>query len=70
MPGTCRFCSTPLAHTFCDLGMTPLSNSYLTADELQEMEPLYPLHAYVSATTPIFLLFLTAGSSTAGITRN
>jgi SAM-dependent methyltransferase len=27
--------------------MTPLSNSYLTADELQEMEPLYPLHAYV-----------------------
>jgi SAM-dependent methyltransferase len=47
MPGTCRFCSTPLAHTFCDLGMTPLSNSYLTADELQEMEPLYPLHAYV-----------------------
>ncbi len=43
----CRSCSAPLEHTFCDLGMSPLSNSYLTADQLQQKEPLYPLHAYV-----------------------
>ena len=47
MSSTCRFCATPLTHTFCDLGMTPLSNSYLAADELQVTEPFYPLHAYV-----------------------
>lgn len=43
----CRFCGTELRHTFCDLGMSPLSNSYLKADQLNEMEPFYPLHAYV-----------------------
>ncbi len=47
MSSTCRFCATPLTHTFCDLGMSPLSNSYLAADELQATEPFYPLHAYV-----------------------
>ena len=47
MSSTCRFCSTPLTHTFCDLGMSPLSNSYIAADELQATEPFYPLHAYV-----------------------
>jgi SAM-dependent methyltransferase len=47
MSSTCRFCSTPLTHTFCDLGLSPLSNSYLAADELQVKEPVYPLHAYV-----------------------
>ena len=44
---SCRSCSAPLEHTFCDLGMSPLSNSYLTADQLQQKEPFYPLHAYV-----------------------
>lgn len=44
---TCRFCNTPLDHTFCDLGMSPLSNAYLGTDQLQSMEPFYPLHAYV-----------------------
>src|SRR4051794_25093277 len=27
--------------------MSPLSNAYLRADELQQMERFYPLHAYV-----------------------
>ena len=27
--------------------MSPLANSYLSADELDRMEPFYPLHAYV-----------------------
>src|SRR3989442_14109247 len=43
----CRFCSEPLRHTFVDLGMSPLCESYLTADQLNQMERFYPLHAYV-----------------------
>lgn len=43
----CRFCATPLEHTFVDLGMSPLSNAYLTAQQTLRMEPFYPLHAFV-----------------------
>jgi SAM-dependent methyltransferase len=43
----CRFCSAPVRRTFVDLGMSPLCESFLTADELNQMEPFYPLHAYV-----------------------
>ena len=43
----CRFCETPLRHTFADLGMSPLSNSYLKPEDLQKMEPFYPLHVYI-----------------------
>jgi hypothetical protein len=43
----CRFCDSLLRHTFVDLGMTPLSNSYLTLGQLGQMEPTYPLHARV-----------------------
>ncbi len=46
-PHACRFCATPLRDSFCDLGLSPLSNSYLAAAQLQRMEPFYPLHAYV-----------------------
>jgi SAM-dependent methyltransferase len=45
--GACRFCATPLRHLVVDLGMSPLCESYLTADQLDEMEPFYPLRAYV-----------------------
>lgn len=45
--GRCRFCGTPLRHTFCDLGTTPLSNAYLRVDQLHSMEPFYPLQTYV-----------------------
>ncbi|MCF6157331.1 MAG: class I SAM-dependent methyltransferase [wastewater metagenome] len=44
---TCRFCKTYLDHTFVDLGMSPLANSYLNANQLHRMEPFYPLHVYV-----------------------
>ena len=44
---TCRFCSAVLEETFADLGMSPISNSFLKAEELNAMEPFYPLHAYV-----------------------
>ena len=44
---TCRFCEAPLVRHFADLGMSPLSNAYLRADQLAQMEPFYPLTAYV-----------------------
>ena len=47
-PGAhCRFCGAGLEHTFVDLGMSPLCESILRADQLNQMEPFYPLHVYV-----------------------
>ncbi len=43
----CRFCRQPLTETVVDLGMSPLSNSYIAASQLGAMERFYPLHAYV-----------------------
>ena len=43
----CLFCSAPLSHSVVDLGMSPLCESYLAADQLNRMEPFYPLHVYV-----------------------
>lgn len=43
----CRFCGAELHHTFVDLGGSPLCESYLSADQLNRMEPFYPLHVYV-----------------------
>jgi SAM-dependent methyltransferase len=45
--GTCRLCAAPLDEVFADLGMSPLSNSYLSERQLADMEPFYPLKAYV-----------------------
>jgi SAM-dependent methyltransferase len=45
----CRFCDATLEVTFCDLGMSPLANSYVTADRLDAGEAVYPLHVYVCA---------------------
>ncbi|TMQ24962.1 MAG: class I SAM-dependent methyltransferase [Deltaproteobacteria bacterium] len=44
---TCRFCNAPLAHTLCDLGMSPLCESILAADQTNQMEPFYPLRVWV-----------------------
>ncbi|MEM6632787.1 MAG: class I SAM-dependent methyltransferase [Bacteroidota bacterium] len=43
----CRFCATPLTHTFVNLGMSPICNDMVKAENLQSMEPFYPLHTYV-----------------------
>ena len=43
----CRFCDTPLRHLFLSLGASPLSNSYLSVDDLHKMEPYYPLDVYI-----------------------
>jgi SAM-dependent methyltransferase len=47
MMAACRSCGAALRHSFCDLGMSPLSNAYLTAAELNAAERFYPLHAHV-----------------------
>lgn len=39
----CRFCGTPLKTTMADLGMHPPCESFLRADQLNDMEPHYPL---------------------------
>jgi SAM-dependent methyltransferase len=44
--GRCRFCDAEVRHSFVDLGMSPLANSYLTVDELDQPETFYPLHAF------------------------
>jgi hypothetical protein len=42
----CRLCGEPLKNTFVDLGVQPLCESYIPADQLNRMEPSYPLHVY------------------------
>lgn len=43
----CRFCGAPLTTTVVDLGMSPLCESFLPADQINQMEPFFPLHVYV-----------------------
>jgi 2-polyprenyl-3-methyl-5-hydroxy-6-metoxy-1,4-benzoquinol methylase len=43
----CRFCGTALQHTFVDLGMSPLAESWIKPLERNQMERFYPLHVYV-----------------------
>jgi SAM-dependent methyltransferase len=47
---SCRFCGERLRDTVVDLGMSPLCESYLSAGQLNGMEPFYPLHVYVCRT--------------------
>jgi hypothetical protein len=42
----CRFCGAPLDLTVVDLGMSPLCESFLRADQIRRMEPFYPLHVF------------------------
>lgn len=46
----CRLCGQPLTETFVDLGVSPLCESYLTADQLDAPETFYPLHVRVCST--------------------
>ena len=45
--GNCRFCGAPLRHVFVDLGMSPPCESYISFEQLNHVEPFYPLCAYV-----------------------
>jgi len=43
----CRFCNKPLTHLFLSLGSFPLSNSFLTKEQLYQREVFYPLEVFV-----------------------
>ena len=43
----CRFCGNKLNHEFIDLVSSPPSNSYLSAEQLNEPEIFYPLKLFV-----------------------
>jgi len=43
----CRFCQAELRHVLVDLGTSPLCESYLSAQQLDEPELFYPLTVYV-----------------------
>jgi 2-polyprenyl-3-methyl-5-hydroxy-6-metoxy-1,4-benzoquinol methylase len=43
----CRFCQHPLEHTFVNLGGSPISNDFLSVEQLEKSEKFYPLHTYV-----------------------
>jgi len=43
----CRSCGATLDQTFVDLGMSSLANTYIRPEQLNHMEPFYPLHVYV-----------------------
>ena len=43
----CRFCGTQLRHTVANLGMSPMANAIRKPEDLNKMEPFFPLHAYV-----------------------
>jgi len=40
----CRLCGAPLTRTFVDLGMSPLCESYVPEERLDDAEVFYPLH--------------------------
>ncbi len=44
----CRFSGKPLKHTFVDLGMSPIANANLRAEDLTRPEKFYPLHVWVA----------------------
>jgi SAM-dependent methyltransferase len=43
----CRFCAAPVSTVVCDLGMSPLCESFLSVDQLNQVERFYPLRADV-----------------------
>lgn len=43
----CRFCDQELRHVLCDLGVSPMANSYIAFEDGNKPEPLYPLKVWV-----------------------
>jgi hypothetical protein len=43
----CRLCNAPLTTSFVNLGMSPLCESVLAPDQIDQMEPFFPLHVLV-----------------------
>jgi SAM-dependent methyltransferase len=46
----CRLCGAPLTRTFVDLGMSPLCESYVRQERLDDAEVFYPLHVRLCDT--------------------
>ncbi len=68
MASNCRFCSTPLEHEWVDLGLSPISNAFISPDEASQDEPFYPLRAFVCSDC--FLVQLEEFESPAEIFRD
>jgi SAM-dependent methyltransferase len=47
MMNRCRFCDKQLKYIFVDLGVSPMANAYLSTEQINQMEPFFPLQAYV-----------------------
>lgn len=43
----CRFCGKELTHTFVDLGLSPISNEYVSKEHLEKGQNFYPLNVKV-----------------------
>ncbi|MFO1149341.1 MAG: class I SAM-dependent methyltransferase [Alsobacter sp.] len=43
----CRFCRTPLRHSFVDLGLSPVSNAFVRPQDAHAPERFYPLATFV-----------------------
>ena len=65
--GPCRLCGATLEHTVVDLGVSPLCESFLSRDQLNEAEVFYPLHVLVC--TGCFLVQLGEYTSPESIFR-
>lgn len=46
-PSQCRFCNSELKYVFVDVGMSPLSNRFISSDELNKAETFYPLKTWI-----------------------
>ncbi len=68
MERKCRFCNAKLNVTFANLGMSPLSNSFLEKSDLSKEEQVFPLHVFVCETC--FLVQLEAYKSPEKIFKN
>lgn len=68
MASNCRFCSAPLEHEWVDLGLSPISNAFISPDEASQDEPFYPLRAFVCSDC--FLVQLEEFESPAEIFRD
>lgn len=59
----CRFSGRPLKHTFVDLGMSPIANNNLRAEDLTKPEKYYPLHVWVAEDSFLVQLEEFAGAT-------
>lgn len=47
MPNECRLCAAPLSVVAVDLGMSPLAVAFPAKDTAGQMQPFYPLRAFI-----------------------